>query len=530
MSLLPVLFALVLSANAELRAVRLTIVDQRTAMRVLTSPEVPGAMVVREGDFVVVKLSALAAGELTLPALQPPLEGLGVERRDDCTLLRIRLAREVPFETSHEPGMTTIVFGEQPAAELRGAVTPEQYERLFPTGGVAGEAPELDAAAVDARRGEGLALGPVELVPFVHASWVDAEVSFDNPIPVPERYLQLAPGLTAVLPLLDGRLSADYEPRLRFFSNIPELGHTSHLASAKLELPLGTRVVLRGSERFTRAVLEANVVDPGREYFFDLSPYTANDASLVADVSLGPRLSAQLEGGLRTARFDSASGQGFFDYDTRTLRAGLGYDLGAELKAQVSYSYDDVPRSPQRPIVQTSGQSLTGTLTGPIGPVMTGTLSGGYSHRRSPLASGPSRSYDGLVLGASLHRDLGHSSSLELGLNRAALLSSFEQNAYYVTNSGALALNVPTPLQTTLRASLNLWQNDYPNEAAALGLPRRDRILSWSVGVGRRLAARSWLRVDYRRERRDSNLPGFDVTTDGFSVQLGVSATGAARP
>ena len=180
--------------------------------------------------------------------------------------------------------------------------------------------------------------------------------------------------------------------------------------------------------------------------------------------------------------------------------------------------------------MQTSGQSLTGTLTGPIGPVMTGTLSGGYSHRRSPLASGPSRSYDGLVLGASLHRDLGHSSSLELGLNRAALLSSFEQNAYYVTNSGALALNVPTPLQTTLRASLNLWQNDYPNEAAALGLPRRDRILSWSVGVGRRLAARSWLRVDYRRERRDSNLPGFDVTTDGFSVQLGVSATGAARP
>ena len=184
--------------------------------------------------------------------------------------------------------MTTIVFGEQPAAELRGAVTPEQYARLFPTGGVAGEAPELDAAAVDARRGEGLALGPVELVPFVHASWVDAEVlASTTRSRSPSATCSSRPGLTAVLPLLDGRLSADYEPRLRFFSNIPELGHTSHLASAKLELPLGTRVVLRGSERFTRAVLEANVVDPGREYFFDLSPYTANDASLVADVTLG---------------------------------------------------------------------------------------------------------------------------------------------------------------------------------------------------------------------------------------------------
>ena len=229
------------------------------------------------------------------------------------------------------------------------------------------------------------------------------------------------------------------------------------------------------------------------------------------------------------ARFDPGGGQGFFDYDSRTLRAGLGYDLGADLRAQVSYTYENVPPSPDRPIVETAGHAVTATLTGPIGPVMTGTLSGGYSHRTSPQATGASRSYDGLILGGTLHRDLGHSTSLELLLNRAATLSAFEQNAYYVTNSVGLALNVPFPLETMARGSVTWFRNDYPNPAETLGVPRRDDILGWTAGLGRQLGSRSWLRFDYRRERRDSNVPGFDVTTDGFSVELGISATGNPR-
>ena len=535
---LPAAFALSVAATTELRAVRLTTVDLRVAMRVLTSEDVPGAMVVREGDEIVVTVLAPAGAELALPSLQAPLEALGVDRRADRTILRLRVAREVPFEATHEPGMTTIFFGEQPAPDLRGPATTDLYSRLFPTGVQPVEKPAEDAVVGDDKRGAGLALGPVTFQPFVHATWVDSNIAFNSPTPVSERYLQIAPGLTATLPLRDGKLSADYEPRLRFFSSIPELGRTSHFASAKLELPLGARIVLRAADQFTRALLEANVVDPGREYFFNLSPYTANEASLAADVNLGPRLSALFGGSQRTARFDSAPGatpgsapsQGFFDYDSRTLRAGLGYDLGAELRAQVTYSYESVPPPPERPIVETSAHSLTGTLSGPIGPLMTGTLSGGYTRRTSPQAVGPSRSYDGLVLGGSLQRELGHSTSLELQLNRAATLSAFETNAYYVTNSVGLALNVPAPFQTTARGSLSWLQNDYPNPAASLGVPRRDRIFGWSAGLGRQFGARGWLRVDYRRERRDSNLPGFDVTTDGFSFQAGISVTGTARP
>lgn len=531
MSLLPVVFAFVLSANAEVRAVRLTIVDQRPALRILTSPDVPGPMVVREGDDVVITVAARASAEMSLPELARPLEALGVEQRPDAIVFRVRVAREVPFEATHEPGMTTILFGEQPAADLREPLPADLYARLFPTGVQATEPPAEDAAALAARRGEGLALGPVLLQPSLLASYVDADVTFGSPTPVREQYLEIGPGLVATLPLVDGKISADYQPRLRFFESIPELGQTSHFLNANVEFPLGSRIRVRASDAFTRAILESSVVDPGREYFYDLAPYTANAVRAGADVILGSRITAVFEGGLRTARFEeSASGtQGFFDYDSRTLRAGLGYDLGADLRAQVDYSYESVPPSPDRAIVETAGHAVTATLAGPIGPIMTGTLSGGWSHRTSPQASGPSRSYEGLILSGTLRRELTPATSLELQLNRAATLSAFEQNAYYVTNSVGLALNVPLPSQVAARGSLIWFRNDYPNPAESIGVPRRDDILGWTAGLGRRIGSRSWLRFDYRREQRESNLPGFDVTTDGFSVQFGISATGTQR-
>ena len=49
----------------------------------------------------------------------------------------------------------------------------------------------------------------------------------------------------------------------------------------------------------------------------------------------------------------------------------------------------------------------------------------------------------------------------------------------------------------------------------------------WSVGVGRQLGWRSWLRADYRREERRSNIPGFDVTNDGFLIQFGIGRAGS---
>jgi hypothetical protein len=334
------------------------------------------------------------------------------------------------------------------------------------------------------------------------------------------------------MPLFSGQLAAEYEPRFRFFSDIPLVNETSHFAGVRYEVPIGSRVFLRLGQRYTRAILETTVVDPGREYFYNLSQYTFWATTAAARVELGPRLFGEAQADWAWTRFDQAQPGGFFDYDTRTLRAGLGYDVGSDLRATVSYAYERIPPSPDRAIVETSAHDLIGTLAGTIAPLTTGSLSVGFRSQTNPLATAESASFKGFTLGGSVRRELGHSSSVELQVTRATAPSSYDTNAYYVNNSVVASLSVPAPFELWTRASAGFLRNNYPNDAPGLGVPRRDDILGWTVGLGRQIGWRTWVRADYRRERRNSNLPGFDVTTGGFVVQLGVGlfGPGSSRP
>jgi hypothetical protein len=520
------------AAEPEVRAVRATTLDFRVALRVLTSLDVPPGEVVREGDEIVIRVRGVAPEGLALPALEKPLGAIRVVREPGLTILRVEAPPEVPFEAAHEPGMLTVLLGEQPAPELRGPVTPDLYRRLFPTGAQGTGSPGEDVQpVVEGAGGDGIAIGRATLRPYVSASWVDADVlAFDNPIPVRDQYLQVAPGVTASMPVFDGLLAAEYEPRFRFFSDIPLVGETSHFAGVRYEVPIGSRVFLRLGQRYTNAILETTVVDPGREYFYGLSRYTFWATTAAATVELGPRLFAEAGADLVWTRFDQAQPGGFFDYDDRTLRAGLGYDVGSDLRATVSYAYERIPPSPDRAIVETSAHSLLGMIAGTVAPLTTGSLTVGYRSQTNPLAVAESASFKGFTLGGTLRRELGHSSSVDLSWNRAVDPSSYDTNAYYVTNSVAASLSVPAPFEVWARGSVGWLRNDYPNVAPGLEVPRQDDILGWTLGLGRQLGWRSWVRADYRRERRDSNLPGFDVTTDGFVVQLGVGLFGPGSP
>jgi hypothetical protein len=362
---------------------------------------------------------------------------------------------------------------------------------------------------------------------------VDADVLIsEDPTPVRDRYLQVTPGVTASVPLLDGLLAAEYEPRLRFFSDIPQVNETSHFAAARLEAPVGGRALVRASHRFTSAVLETTVVDPGREYFFNLSRFTFNETTLAGRLDIGARLFAEAEGGWARSRFAETGAGGFFDSDTRAARVGLGYDLGSDLKATVSYAYERIPLSPDRGLVESTAHSVVTSLAGGIAPLTSGGVTVSYRRQTNPQATGESASYRGLTLGGSLRRELGRASFGELQLNRSTEPSGFETNAYYVTNSVAVSLTLPAPFELWGRGSVGFLRNDYPNDAQALDAPRRDDVLSWTVGLGRQIGWRMWVRADYRRERRESNLPGFDVTTSGLVVQLGLGlfGPGASRP
>ena len=82
------------------------------------------------------------------------------------------------------------------------------------------------------------------------------------------------------------------------------------------------------------------------------------------------------------------------------------------------------------------------------------------------------------------------------------------------------------PLELWARGSIGYLWNRYPTVDPAIGEPRRDDIWGWTLGIGRQIGVKAWIRADYRREKRDSNLPGFDVTTDGFLIQVGIGRLG----
>ena len=44
--------------------------------------------------------------------------------------------------------------------------------------------------------------------------------------------------------------------------------------------------------------------------------------------------------------------------------------------------------------------------------------------------------------------------------------------------------------------------------------------------IGRNIGWRALIRADYRRDKRQSNVPGYDVTTSGFAIQLGFGLFG----
>ena len=62
-----------------------------------------------------------------------------------------------------------------------------------------------------------------------------------------------------------------------------------------------------------------------------------------------------------------------------------------------------------------------------------------------------------------------------------------------------------------------------PLDATGIGVPRRDRIFGWAVGLGRTIGSHTVLHVEYRWLRRRSNLPELSSTADGLLIQIDVA-------
>jgi hypothetical protein len=364
----------------------------------------------------------------------------------------------------------------------------------------------------------------------VAISYVDTKSSLETPEPVRDKYLEIDPhlglGAGASLPLPgQGRLLVTYEPRFRLSSSFEELSHPTHLVTGSADVPIGAFVILRGSYHYANGLLETTEVDPGREYFFQLAPFVRHQTRVGATVNPGGLLNVDVDAMRDSVQVDETSG--FFDHRTETIGGKLNYQLGATSRAYVGYEFSRVPPSDERPIVESHTNTVSVGVVGDLTPLLTADVTLGFTSLSAPLAGEGGTSYRGSTLRASLRKEFSPSASVTLLGSRGTYPSGFENNAFYLASGAGVETELGLPLSLVFHAALGGQVNSYRVVATGLDVPRRDEIWAWSVGLGRALSRWAFLRADYRRERRNSNLPAFETHAHLFMVQLGIGFLGS---
>jgi hypothetical protein len=396
------------------------------------------------------------------------------------------------------------------------------YARLFPNAPTEEkEKPAEETVVLEKapEREEGFPVGPFRLRPTLTLSFVDADASLlATPGTVKDRYLQFEPGLVARAPIGDAAFTAEYLPSFRAGASFASTQDPTHVITGTFDVPFGSDSRLQVSDRFVASTLDSREVDPGGEYFFNLTRFNRNLITANARVGVSPRFFLEAGGALSHITFEQSGG--FFPYDSRLASVGVGYEISPTLRTTGTYVYDYVPTPDQRPQAEASAHSAVASLQGDILPLLTGQVSVGYRDQKSPNAGAGGQRYQGLTMTGTLTRQFSRSSSLSLMLNRSTPVSNFEANGFYVSTSVQGALTTSLPWELSFDAGLAYAWSDYKLPSLELGVPREDRVLGLYAGLRRSIARRWWVSAFYRREQRRSNLDDFDTTSDGFLVQV----------
>ena len=502
----------------------------RPTLVVTASAPLPAPQGSRAGETLTLSWPAQLAPDAKTPSPAPPVRALRLSERGGQVLLEVTLDPAVPYEVTADGPRTRLVLGA--ATAPRSDVT-ALWGTLFPPASEPEPEVPLEAApgtdspqsSGDTAQVEGIALGPLVLRPALEALYVRAESTFESPQPVEDSYYEVRPHVAAHLPLGNGVLTGDYETRFRRQSRFADVEKGSHFANAALELPVGSRLTLSVSDHFARGVLETREIDPGGEYFFGRGRYERNRLAAEARVQTAGRL--MLSAGASWDRTEVDEQSSFFGYEHQAFEGRLGYELSPRLTASVFGAYDRIPTPAERPVAEGDARSFGLELKGELGPLTAAEIWVGVRDQENPRAAEGGRTYRGLVVAGSLRRELGREATLRLSGTRATFPSAFEQNAFYVATGGGVELDVPGPLSLVLRLAAGYHWNDYRTPAADTGSPRRDTIWDASAGLARSLSRRAWVRADYRRERRNSELDMFDVTTNALTVQVGIGFLGS---
>lgn len=551
-----VLLLALAEGSVDISAVRIEAEGEGLVVRLALSGPVT-ARVEREGrDLVVVLPGARPAPGLVLPEAVAEIQSLAVEASEQGTRIRVRLEKPLAYEMTHDHGLVSLSIRNAPAptpviapapspapsASPRASAVPARdpesvrdlYAKILPPPfgmGTDGTVPAIGERANDpSPADEGLHFGPVRVVPSMVTSYIDADSALlDTAAPVRDRYFQIEPRLLFAVgdaSLGAKRFQLAYAPRFRVNTAFGEVRRPSHLATASLDAPIGSAITLRASHHYARGVLETTEVDPGREYFFQLAPFTRQQTAVGAMLNSGGRIGLDLNGSRDSVTIDDDAA--FFDHRSESLAASVNYQVGAVSRTYARYTWSHVPTPAERPLAESSASTVSLGISGDILPLVTGDLEVGYRSLSAPRAGEGGTRFRGTTVAASLRKEFTPSTLVSLLARRDTYPSAFESNAFYVATGFGAEADLALPLSLAFHGAVGWQRNAYQVVAAALSAPREDEIVGWSAGIGRALTRWSFLRADYRQDHRTSNLPDFNTDGHSFVIQLGLGYLGNA--
>ncbi|HJS73125.1 MAG TPA: outer membrane beta-barrel protein, partial [Vicinamibacteria bacterium] len=365
----------------------------------------------------------------------------------------------------------------------------------------------------------GIRVGRFAMQPSVDASWIRGDnLLQSSEAPFVDTAYMVRGRVTATLLESVHDLKLVYEARYRDFQEFELEDQLTHLVDVGSELELTPTTRARISNHFVRGAFEAHEFDPGGEVAVSTDPFYRNYASGVVAFDLSERLGAEVNASYNVVDFLEGSNE-FFDYDTRSFGGTFVYELSPLTSLLGEYVRTVTPEPLERPQAGSVADAFLVGLRGELTPVLRGEVHAGYADQRFDHVDAP-QDFSGFVADASLTRDFGDAAALTLRAGRRTSPSAFDENGYYVSNYARLQLISPFARNLRLTTTAAFFLNDYPIPDASAIL-RNDNIFSGSAGLAYFFTPLTFLSVDYRHDRRDSNIELFSYNSNAIQLMVG---------
>jgi len=436
--------------------------------------------------------------------------------------------------TDEDPGSAppsppeTAVAGTEPAPPVASIEAPEEakgndlFFSLFPAPArkqqtlfnVAAEEPLYsDEAPI------GIRLGRFAVQPSIDASWIRGDNLLQTTeAPFIDHAYMVRGRVTATLLETVHDLKLAYEARYRDFKNFGLEDKLTHLVDLRSELELTPNTRARVGNHFVHGSFESQEFDPGGEVVASTDPFYRNYTDAVLALDFSERFGAEISANYNLVKFTDTSTE-FFDYRTQAFGGTFLYDLSPLTSLLGEYIHTVTPEPLERPQASSVGDMFLAGLRGEITPMLRGQIRAGYATQRFELAAVP-QDFSGFVADLSLTRDFGEMAALTALAGRRTSPSAFDENGHYVSNYGRVQFITPFARNFRLTVTGALFLNDYP-VANADDVFRSDDIYSGGAGLAYFFTPLTYLSMDYRHDRRNSNIELFSYRSNAIQLMLG---------